>query len=95
MDEVIKAKIDITKGRSDEFELVARRLGKLIDALDLDVDTNNELVNLICKQVNVAERDALLRPLADAFRKQGIIRRGHGDNNQQRQDGVAQQNFPG
>lgn len=60
MDEVIKAKIDITKGRSDEFELVARRLGKLIDALDLDVDTNNELVNLICKQVNVAERDAFV-----------------------------------
>lgn len=60
MDEVIKAKIDITKGRSDEFELVARRLGKLIDALDLDVDTSNELVNLICKQVNVAERDAFV-----------------------------------
>ena len=60
MDEVIKAKIDITKGRSDEFELVARRLGRLIDALDLDVDTNNELVNLMCKQVNVAERDAFM-----------------------------------
>ena len=60
MDEVIKAKIDITKGRSDEFELVARRLGRLIDALDLDVDTHNELVNLMCKQVNVAERDAFM-----------------------------------
>lgn len=58
MDEVIKAKVDVTKGRSDEFELMAKRLGKLIRALDLDVDTNNELVNLICKQVNVAERDA-------------------------------------
>lgn len=58
MDEVIKAKVDITKGRSDEFEAAARRLGRFINALDLDVDTNNELVNLMCKQVNVAERDA-------------------------------------
>lgn len=59
-DTIIKAKVDVTKGRSDEFELIAKRLGKLIDALDLDVDTNNELVNLICKQVNVAERDAFV-----------------------------------
>ena len=57
-DTIIKAKVDITKGRSDEFEAAARRLGRFINALDLDVDTNNELVNLMCKQVNVAERDA-------------------------------------
>ena len=58
MDEVIKAKIDITKGRSDEFEVAARRLGRFINALDLNADAHNELVDLICKQVNVAELDA-------------------------------------
>lgn len=58
MDEVIKAKIDITKGRSDEFEVAARRLGRFINALDLNADAHNELVDLTCKQVNVAELDA-------------------------------------
>lgn len=58
MDEVIKAKIDITKGRSDEFEVASRRLGRFINALDLNVDAHNELVDLTCKQVNVAELDA-------------------------------------
>lgn len=58
MDEVIEAKIDITKGRSDEFELAARRLGRFINALDLNADAHNELVDLTCKQVNEAELDA-------------------------------------
>lgn len=55
---IIKAKVDITKGRSDEFELVARRLGRFINAMDLNADVHNELIDLTCKQVNVAERDA-------------------------------------
>lgn len=58
MDEVIKAKIDITKGRSDDFEVAARRLGRFINALDLNADAHNELVDLTCKQVNIAELDA-------------------------------------
>lgn len=58
MDKVIKAKIDITKGRSDEFEVAARRLGRFINALDLNADAHNELVDLTCKQVNIAELDA-------------------------------------
>lgn len=58
MDEVIKAKIDITKGRSDEFEVAARRLGRFINALDLNADAHNELVDLIWEQIRVAERDA-------------------------------------
>lgn len=57
-DMIIKAKVDVTKGRSDEFELAARRLGRFINAMNLDVDVHNELVDLICKQVNVAELDA-------------------------------------
>lgn len=57
-DTIIKAKVDITKGRSDAFEVAARRLGRFINALDLNADAHNELVNLMCKQVNVAECDA-------------------------------------
>lgn len=60
MDEVIKAKIDITKGRSDAFEVAARRLGRFINALNLNADAHNELVDLMCKQVNVAECDAFM-----------------------------------
>lgn len=59
-DMIIKAKVDITKGRSDAFELAARRLGRFINAMDLDADVHNELVELMCKQVNVAERDAFM-----------------------------------
>ena len=57
-DTIIKANVDITKGRSDEFEAAARRLGRFINALDLNADAHNELVDLTCKQVNVAELDA-------------------------------------
>ena len=57
-DTIIKAKVDVTKGRSDEFELIAKRLGRFINALDLNEDAHNELVDLTCKQMNVAERDA-------------------------------------
>lgn len=59
-DMIIKAKVDITKGRSDAFELAARRLGRFINAMDLDADVHNEMVELMCKQVNVAERDAFM-----------------------------------
>lgn len=59
-DMIIKAKVDITKGRSDAFELAARRLGRFINAMDLDADVHDELVELMCKQVNVAERDAFM-----------------------------------
>lgn len=55
---IIKAKVDIAKGRSDAFEVAARRLGRFINALDLNEDAHNELVDLTCKQVSVAECDA-------------------------------------
>lgn len=59
-DTIIKANVDITKGRSDAFEVAARRLGRFINALDLNADAHNELVDLTCKQVNIAERDAFM-----------------------------------
>lgn len=59
-DTIIKAKVDITKGRSDAFEVAARRIGRFINALNLNADAHNELVDLMCKQVNVAECDAFM-----------------------------------
>lgn len=52
------AKVDITKGRSDAFDAAAKRLGQFINALALGPATHNELIDLICKQVSEAERDA-------------------------------------
>lgn len=55
---ILKAEVDITKGRNDAFEAAAKQLGRFINALDLGPSAHNELLDLICKQVSVAERDA-------------------------------------
>ena len=57
---ILNAEIDITKGRNDAFDAAARRLGRFINALDLGPATHNELIDLICKQVSAAERDAFM-----------------------------------
>ena len=57
---ILKAKVDITKGRNDAFGAAARQLGQFINALDLGPAAHNELLDLICKQVSVAERDAFM-----------------------------------
>ena len=57
---ILKAEVDISKGRSDDFDAAARQLGRFINALDLGPSAHNELLDLICKQVNVAERDAFM-----------------------------------
>lgn len=59
-DMIIKAKVDVTKGRSKEFVDVAKRLGDFIKGIPMDTYTNDKLVDLMVKQVNVAERDAFM-----------------------------------
>lgn len=54
----IRATVDCSKGRSDEFRLMERLLNKYIGLLDLDVVERHELLTLIHRQVNVAECDA-------------------------------------
>lgn len=58
MDEMITARIDVTKGRSKEFVDVAKRLGDFIKGIPMDTYTNDKLVDLMVKQVEVAEFDA-------------------------------------
>ena len=57
---ILNAEVDIAKGRNDAFDAAARRLGRFINALDLGHAAHNELIDLICKQVSVAERDAFM-----------------------------------
>ena len=57
---ILNAEVDITKGRNDAFDAAARRLGRFINALDLGPAAHNELIDLICKQVSEAERDAFM-----------------------------------
>ena len=57
---ILNAEVDITKGRNDAFDAAARRLGRFINALDLGPAAHNELIDLICKQVSAAERDAFM-----------------------------------
>ena len=49
---------DVKQGQSDAFMVAARRLGRFINALDLNADAHDELVDLICEQLSVVERDA-------------------------------------
>ena len=55
---VIKSKVNISKGRSDEFNEVARELSDFIQGLDLDLVSHCKLTALVLTQINVAERDA-------------------------------------
>lgn len=55
---IIKSKVNVSKGRSDEFNDVARELSDFIQGLDLDLASHCKLTALVLTQVNVAERDA-------------------------------------
>lgn len=59
-DTIIKAKVDVTKGRSDEFNEVAQELSDFIEGLDLDLVPHGKLVYLVLTQIRVAERDAFM-----------------------------------
>lgn len=58
MDEITKAKVAISKGRSDEFNEVAQELSDFIEGLDLDLVPHSKLMYLVLTQIRVAERDA-------------------------------------
>lgn len=60
MDEttIIKAKVDFSKGRSDEFDNKVQELSDFIQSLDLDIVSHCKLTALVLKQIDVAERDA-------------------------------------
>ena len=55
---IIKAKVDFSKGRSDEFNEVAKELSDFIQSLDIDMVSHCKLTARVLTQVNVAERDA-------------------------------------
>lgn len=55
---VIKSKVIISKGRSDEFNEVAQELSDFIEGLDLDLVPHSKLMYLVLTQIRVAERDA-------------------------------------
>lgn len=55
---VIKSKVNISKGRSDEFNEVAQELSDFIEGLDLDLVPHSKLMYLVLTQIRVAERDA-------------------------------------
>lgn len=57
---ILNAEVDITKGRNDAFDAAAKQLGRFINALDLGPAAHNELIDIICKQVSAAERDAFM-----------------------------------
>lgn len=59
-DTIIKAKVDVTKGRSDEFNEVAQELSGFIEGLDLDLVQHSKLIARVLAQINVAERDAFM-----------------------------------
>lgn len=53
-----KVKVNISKGRSDEFNEVAQELSDFIEGLDLDLVPHSKLMYLVLTQIRVAERDA-------------------------------------
>lgn len=55
---IIKAKVNISKGRSAEFNDVAQELSDFIEGLDLDLVPHSKLMYLVLTQIRVAERDA-------------------------------------
>lgn len=56
----IKSKVNISKGRSDEFNEVAQELSDFIEGLDLDLVPHSKLMYLVLTQIRVAERDAFV-----------------------------------
>lgn len=57
---IIKAKVNISKGRSAEFNDVAQELSDFIEGLDLDLVPHSKLMYLVLTQIRVAERDAFM-----------------------------------
>lgn len=57
---IIKAKVDFSKGRSDEFNDAAQELSDFIQSIDLDLISHCKLTALVLTQINVAERDAFM-----------------------------------
>lgn len=57
---IIKAKVNFSKGRSVEFDDVAKELSDFIQSLDLDIVSHCKLTALVLKQIDVAERDAFV-----------------------------------
>lgn len=55
---IIKAKVNFSKGRSDEFNDAARELSDFIQGLDIDLASHCKLTALVLTQINVCERDA-------------------------------------
>lgn len=55
---VIKSKVNISKGRSDEFNDAAKELSDFIQSLDLDMVSHCKLTARVLAQINVAECDA-------------------------------------
>lgn len=55
---VIKSKVNISKGRSDEFNDAAKELSDFIQSLGLDMVSHCKLTARVLAQINVAERDA-------------------------------------
>lgn len=55
---VINSKVNISKGRSDEFDNKVQELSDFIQSLDLDIISHCKLTALVLKQIDVAERDA-------------------------------------
>lgn len=47
--------------RSDEFIVIAHKVGDMLNGLPLTPDQHNDLVAAVIDQVNVAERDAYMQ----------------------------------
>lgn len=57
---VIKSKVNISKGRSDEFYDKVQELSDFIQGLDLDIISHCKLTAIVLTQIDVAERDAFM-----------------------------------
>lgn len=55
---VIKSKVNISKGRSDDFYDKVQELSDFIQGLDLDIISHRKLTAIVLTQIDVAERDA-------------------------------------
>lgn len=54
----INCKVNISKGRSDEFNDAAKKLSDFIQSLDLDMASHCKLTALVLTQINICELDA-------------------------------------
>lgn len=55
---VIKSKVNISKGRSDDFYDKVQELSDFIQDLDLEIISHCKLIAIVLAQIDVAERDA-------------------------------------